>query len=56
MEYRRLPHGTNREKFGVLGLGMGGIAEGSRTIIQSFLSTLRLVFIADIVKKDAPSR
>lgn len=25
MEYRQLPHGTEREKFGVLGLGMGGI-------------------------------
>ncbi len=25
MEYRQLPHGTPREKFGVLGLGMGGI-------------------------------
>lgn len=25
MEYRQLPHGNEREKFGVLGLGMGGI-------------------------------
>ncbi len=25
MEYRQLPHGTPREKFSVLGLGMGGI-------------------------------
>ncbi len=25
MEYRQLPHGTSHEKFGVLGLGMGGI-------------------------------
>ena len=25
MEYRRLPHGTESERFGVLGLGMGGI-------------------------------
>ncbi len=25
MEYRQLPHGTEREKFSVLGLGMGGI-------------------------------
>ena len=25
MEYRKLPHGTEREKFSVLGLGMGGI-------------------------------
>ena len=25
MEYRKLPHGTENEKFGVLGLGMGGI-------------------------------
>ncbi len=25
MEYRKLPHGTERERFGVLGLGMGGI-------------------------------
>ncbi len=25
MEYRKLPHGTDRERFSVLGLGMGGI-------------------------------
>ncbi|MEF2838147.1 MAG: aldo/keto reductase, partial [Oscillospiraceae bacterium] len=25
MEYRQLPHGTEKEKFGVLGLGFGGI-------------------------------
>ena len=25
MEYRQLPHGTENEKFGVLGLGFGGI-------------------------------
>lgn len=25
MEYRRLPHGTEKESFSVLGLGMGGI-------------------------------
>ena len=25
MEYRRLPHGTEREKFSVIGLGLGGI-------------------------------
>lgn len=25
MEYRQLPHGNEREKFGVLGIGMGGI-------------------------------
>ena len=25
MEYRQLPHGTDNEKFGVLGLGFGGI-------------------------------
>ena len=25
MEYRQLPHGNEREKFGVLGLGFGGI-------------------------------
>lgn len=27
MEYRKLPHGTEREKFGVLGIGMGGIGQ-----------------------------
>lgn len=27
MEYRQLPHGTEREKFSVLGLGMGGIGQ-----------------------------
>ena len=35
MEYRQLPHGTENEKFGVLGLGFGGIGttpvEGSRS-------------------------
>ena len=25
MEYRHLPHGNENEKFGVLGLGFGGI-------------------------------
>ena len=25
MEYRQLPHGNENEKFGVLGIGMGGI-------------------------------
>ena len=25
MEYRQLPHGSENEKFGVLGLGFGGI-------------------------------
>ena len=25
MEYRQLPHGNEHEKFGVLGIGMGGI-------------------------------
>ncbi len=25
MEYRKLPHGTEKERFGILGLGMGGI-------------------------------
>lgn len=25
MEYRQLPHGSENEKFSVLGLGMGGI-------------------------------
>ena len=25
MEYRRIPHGNEHEKFGVLGLGFGGI-------------------------------
>ena len=25
MEYRQLPHGNEKEKFGVLGLGFGGI-------------------------------
>ena len=27
MEYRRLPHGNENEKFSVLGLGMGGIGK-----------------------------
>ena len=25
MEYRQLPHGTEQERFSILGLGMGGI-------------------------------
>lgn len=34
MEYRKLPHGTERERFSVLGLGMGGIQNSSDAEIE----------------------
>ncbi len=38
MEYRQLPHGTDREKFGVLGLGMGGIQHTPPDQIEAIIS------------------
>ncbi len=38
MEYRQLPHGTEREKFGVLGLGMGGIQHTPADEIEAIIS------------------
>ncbi len=38
MEYRKLPHGTQREKFSVLGLGMGGIQHTPADEIQAIIS------------------
>lgn len=35
MEYRKLPHGTENEAFGVLGLGMGGIQKSSDAEIEA---------------------
>ena len=35
MEYRRLPHGSNREVFSVLGLGMGGIQKSPAEEIEA---------------------
>ncbi len=37
MEYRQLPHGTEREKFGVLGLGMGGIQKTPAAEIEAII-------------------
>ncbi len=37
MEYRQLPHGTDREKFGVLGLGMGGIQHTPAQEIEAII-------------------
>ncbi len=37
MEYRQLPHGTAREKFGVLGLGMGGIQHTPSAEIEAII-------------------
>ncbi len=38
MEYRQLPHGSQQEKFGVLGLGMGGIQHTAPEEIQAIIS------------------
>ena len=51
MEYRKLPHGKEYEKFGVLGLGMGGIqhtpAEEIEAIFvrQSIMELIFLIFV-----------
>lgn len=37
MEYRQLPHGTEREKFSVLGLGMGGIQHTPAEEIEAII-------------------
>ncbi len=38
MEYRQLPHGSEQEKFGVLGLGMGGIQHTEPQEIEAIIS------------------
>lgn len=37
MKYRQLPHGTEQERFSVLGLGMGGIQKNSDTEIEEII-------------------
>lgn len=37
MEYRRLPHGNDNEKFSVLGLGMGGIGKTPADEIEAIV-------------------
>lgn len=37
MEYRQLPHGEVHEKFGVLGLGMGGIQHTPQEEIEAII-------------------
>ena len=37
MEYRQLPHGTENEKFGVLGLGLAGIGKNPPAEIEAIL-------------------
>ncbi len=37
MEYRQLPHGNENEKFGVLGLGMGGIQHTPAAEIEAII-------------------
>ncbi len=37
MEYRQLPHGTERERFSVLGLGMGGIQHTPAQEIEAII-------------------
>ena len=37
MEYRQLPHGNEREKFGVLGLGMGNIQHTPPAQIEAII-------------------
>ncbi len=39
MEYRKLPHGGENEKFSVLGLGMGGIQNASDAEIEKTIRT-----------------
>jgi hypothetical protein len=39
MEYRKLPHGGEHERFGVLGLGMGGIQKSSDEEIEQVIRT-----------------
>lgn len=38
MEYRQLPHGTDKERFSVLGLGMGGIQHTPAEEIEAIIS------------------
>ncbi len=38
MEYRKLPHGSEKELFGVLGLGMGGIQHTPAEEIEAIIS------------------
>lgn len=37
MEYRQLPHGTSKERFSVLGLGMGGIGKTPADEIEAII-------------------
>lgn len=37
MEYRKLPHGKDNERFGVLGLGLGGIGQTSPEEIEAII-------------------
>ena len=37
MEYRQLPHGSQQEKFSVLGLGMGGIQHTPEQEIEAII-------------------
>ena len=39
MEYRRLPHGNEQERFSVVGLGMGGIQKSSDAEIEQIIRT-----------------
>ena len=39
MDYRKLPHGSENERFGVLGLGMGGIQKCSDAEIEQVVRT-----------------
>ena len=39
MEYRKLPHGGENEKFSVLGLGMGGIGKTPADEIAVYFSS-----------------
>lgn len=39
MEYRQLPHGTEQERFSVLGLGMGGIQNAPESEIEQVVRT-----------------
>lgn len=38
MEYRKLPHGTEQERFSVLGIGMGGIHQNTEKELEALFS------------------
>ena len=56
MEYRKLPHGTENEKFGVLGIGMGGIGKTPvdeiEAIVYSGTKINITYFLEEVIDED----